>query len=100
MRTLTSVMAAAAALLGTIAFAQPTELPVGDVPVELSDTESEVVVNTCSACHSLDYITTQPRGKGAQFWRDSVAKMINTYSAPISPEDAEQISAILAKKFG
>lgn len=100
MRTVTYIMAGAAAMLGAVAFAQPIDLPVGDVPVELSDAESEVVVNTCSACHSLDYITTQPRGKGAQFWRDSVNKMITVYSAPISPEDADAISAVLAKKFG
>lgn len=100
MRTVTCILAGAAALLGVAAFAQPIELPVGDVPPELSDAESEVVVNMCSACHSLDYITTQPRGKDAQFWRDAVTKMVNVYHAPISTEDGEEISAVLAKKFG
>ena len=53
------------------------------------------MVNNCSACHSLDYITTQPRGKGEQFWRDSVAKMVNVYKAPLSPEDADAVGAAL-----
>ncbi len=59
-----------------------------------------MVVNNCASCHSLDYLTAQPRGKGAQFWRDSVTKMITVYKAPLSPEEAEQVSAVLAKKFG
>jgi hypothetical protein len=58
------------------------------------------VVDNCSACHSLDYITTQPRGKGEQFWRDAVAKMVNVYKAPLSPEDADAVAATLARKFG
>ena len=49
---------------------------------------------------SLDYITTQPRGKGEQFWRDAVAKMVNVYKAPLSPEDADDVGAALARKFG
>lgn len=92
--------AGGAALFAAVAFAQPLELPLGETPRELADPASEVVVNNCSACHSLDYITTQPRGKGEQFWRDAVAKMINVYKAPISPEDADAVGTELARKFG
>ena len=101
-RSVNIVLAACTALLAAAAFAQPAaiELPLGDTPPELADPASEVVVNNCSACHSLDYITTQPRGKGEQFWRDAVAKMINVYKAPISPEDADTIGTTLAHKFG
>jgi sulfite dehydrogenase (cytochrome) subunit B len=101
-RSATIALAGGAALLAAAAFAQPAaiELPLGDTPPELADAASEVVVNKCSACHSLDYITTQPRGKGEQFWRDAVAKMINVYKAPISPEDADAVGAELARKFG
>ena len=95
-------LATAAALLAAAAFAQPAtiELPLGETPPELAGPASAVVVNNCSACHSLDYITTQPRGKGEQFWRDSVAKMVTVYKAPISPEDADAVAAELARKFG
>jgi len=54
------------------------------IPAALSDEEGQVVANNCMACHSLDYITTQPRGKGAQFWRDEVAKMVGVYKAPVA----------------
>lgn len=69
-------------------------------PPELAQRESGTIVANCSACHSLDYITTQPRGKGPQFWRDTVAKMVTTYKAPIEPAEAEAIAAQLARKFG
>lgn len=70
------------------------------VPASLSDPAGQVVVANCTACHSLDYITTQPRGKGGQFWRDEVAKMVNVYKAPIAPADADAVAGVLDRKFG
>ena len=102
MRSVNIVLATSAVLLAGAALAQPVKVdpPIGDTPPELADPAAEVVVNNCSACHSLDYITTQPRGKGEQFWRDAVAKMVNVYKAPVSPEDADAAAATLARKFG
>lgn len=84
------------AAAGPVRYAVPADV----TPPELADRNSEVVVNNCSACHSLDYITTQPRGKGAKFWRDAVDKMIKVYGAPVSPGDADAVAARLAAKFG
>lgn len=70
------------------------------IPASLAGPDGEVVVRHCTACHSLEYIVTQPRGKGAQFWRDSVTKMITVYKAPVDPAEAEAVSAVLAAKFG
>jgi predicted secreted protein len=100
---LVALTAAAGALAASLATAaQPAEigLPFGDIPAELGEPDAQVVVRHCSACHSLDYITTQPRGKGEQFWRDSVTKMINVYGAPLSAEEAEAVAATLAHKLG
>ena len=99
-RLVSATLAAGAALLAAAAIAQPVEieLPFGETPPELAD--ADAVVAACSGCHSLDYITTQPRGKGEQFWRDSVTKMINVYKAPLSPEEADAVAAILARRFG
>lgn len=69
------------------------------IPAELSDADSTAVAAQCGACHSLDYITTQPRDKGAQFWRDEVTKMVNVYKAPLAPADADAVAAVLARKF-
>jgi len=76
------------------------EMPEEAVPAELADGAGEPVVAACSTCHSLEYITTQPRGKGAQFWRDAVAKMVNVYKAPLEPADADTVAEVLAKRFG
>jgi mono/diheme cytochrome c family protein len=61
---------------------------------------SELAQGTCSACHSLDYIRMQPPGKGAQFWKDEVAKMGKAYGAHIDPQDADAIAAYLGKTYG
>ncbi len=55
----------------------------------------------CSACHSADYISTQPRGAGfgKDFWEAEVTKMITVYGAPISSEDAKIIVDYLAKAY-
>ena len=71
---------------------QPIELPAGE--------GADLTQANCAACHSLDYVRTQPRGKGAQFWRDAVTKMIKVYGAPIEPQDAETISTYLGKTYG
>lgn len=54
----------------------------------------------CVSCHSLDYLQVQPRGKGAAFWRDTVAKMVNVYKAPVPPEAASTIADYLAATYG
>lgn len=75
-------------------------LPEEAIPAELSDAEAEIVVNNCTACHSLEYVTTQPRGMGDKFWNDEVAKMVKVYGAPVEPGDAEAIAKLLAERFG
>lgn len=75
--------------------------PADTIPRALAQPDAEVIVANCTACHSLDYIVTQPRGKGAQFWRDTVTKMIAVYGAPVAPGDvdglATQLDAHLSK---
>lgn len=51
----------------------------------------ELATGYCQMCHSVDYITTQPRGMGAAFWEGSVNKMRRVYGAPISDAEARTI---------
>jgi sulfite dehydrogenase (cytochrome) subunit B len=53
----------------------------------------------CAICHSRDYITTQPRGKGKEFWTAEVAKMVNVYAAPIQEPDRALIADYLAANY-
>jgi sulfite dehydrogenase (cytochrome) subunit B len=53
----------------------------------------DVALNNCTACHSVDYIQTQPRGPKFKkdFWQAEVTKMIKVYGAPIDDEDSAKI---------
>ncbi len=53
----------------------------------------ETVQANCSACHSADYIQTQPRGEKFKkdFWQAEVTKMIKVYGAPIEEADVGKI---------
>ena len=61
----------------------------------------DVVVGNCAACHSADYIQTQPRGEKFKkaFWEAEVAKMINVYGAPIDKADVPKIIEYLTTTY-
>lgn len=101
MRGAALMLAALATIVPAFAASRPYKVPTDPAPVMLPPGPgAEVTANTCAACHSLDYLTNQPRGKGAQFWKDSVAKMINVYGASIEKPDAEAIADYLARTYG
>jgi mono/diheme cytochrome c family protein len=61
----------------------------------------EVVQNNCSACHSADYVATQPRGPKFKkdFWQAEVTKMIKVYGAQIEDSDVPKIVEYLATNY-
>lgn len=61
----------------------------------------EVVQNNCTACHSADYIKTQPQGPKFKkdFWQAEVTKMIKVYGAPIEEADVGKIVEYLAATY-
>ena len=61
----------------------------------------EVVQNNCTACHSADYIKTQPRGEKFKkdFWQAEVTKMIKVYGAPIDDADVGKIVDYLTANY-
>ena len=61
----------------------------------------ELVESNCGACHSADYILTQPRTvkDKTAFWRAEVNKMVKAYGAPIEEEDASKIVEYLAATY-
>jgi len=64
-------------------------------------TNLEVVQNNCTACHSADYIKTQPRGEKfkKEFWTGEVNKMIKLYGAPIEDADVGKIVDYLTANY-
>jgi|GEM_PF-566565 len=61
---------------------------------------AQLVQARCSICHSLDYIKMNAGFLKAANWEAEVAKMRKAYGAPISDEEAKQITAYLTQKFG
>jgi sulfite dehydrogenase (cytochrome) subunit B len=60
----------------------------------------EVVQGNCTACHSADYISTQPLMKNKKdFWQAEVTKMIKVYGAPIDDADVGKIVDYLAATY-
>ena len=61
----------------------------------------EAVQNNCTACHSADYIKTQPEGPKYKkdFWQAEVTKMIKLYGAPIDDADVSKIVDYLAATY-
>jgi cytochrome c553 len=61
----------------------------------------EAAQNNCTACHSADYIKTQPEGPKFKrdFWQAEVTKMIKLYGAPIDDADVPKIVDYLASTY-
>ena len=61
----------------------------------------EAAQNNCTACHSADYISTQPRSQKPRkdFWQTEVTKMIKLYGAPIDDADVGKIVDYLAATY-
>jgi mono/diheme cytochrome c family protein len=86
---------------GMATAAQKTiELPEETAALKKSDNPGyKVAVENCVACHSADYISYQPPKKGAAFWDAEVQKMIKTFHAPVSEDDAKAIAGYLAATY-
>jgi sulfite dehydrogenase (cytochrome) subunit B len=102
---LLALLIASAAIAG-LALGSVTAAPVSytlpdETAVFRPGPNLEVVQNNCTACHSADYIQTQPRGEKFKkdFWQAEVTKMIKIYGAPIDDSDVPKIVEYLAAVY-
>ncbi|QOZ47541.1 cytochrome c [Bradyrhizobium sp. CCBAU 53340] len=91
---------ATAALVGS-ALAAPINYKTPDeVAAFRPGPNLEVAQGNCAACHSSDYIATQPQMKDKKaFWQAEVTKMIKVYGAPIADADVSKIVDYLAATY-
>lgn len=89
-----------AACLGSVT-AAPVNYKVPDeVAAFKPGPNLEIVQGNCTACHSADYINTQPPMKDKKgFWQAEVTKMIKVYGAPIDDADVGKIVDYLAATY-
>jgi ABC-type sugar transport system substrate-binding protein len=83
---LMALAAAAAARAAPVAYDPPPETATLKPGPNL-----ETASGYCGACHSVDYILTQPPSVGAGFWQAEVTKMQKAYGASIPADDAKKI---------
>ena len=101
-RQLLPALAAIVALGAAAAFAAPINYTL---PEEIAAFKPgpnvDVVRNNCTACHSADYIKTQPRGEKFKkdFWTAEVTKMIKVLGAPIDDADVGRIVDYLTANY-
>jgi anaerobic selenocysteine-containing dehydrogenase len=101
-RQLLPALAAIASLGAAAAFAAPVNYALPEETAALKPGPNlDVVMNNCTACHSADYIKTQPRGEKFKkdFWQAEVTKMIKVYGAPIDEKDVGKIVEYLAATY-
>ena len=99
----------AAAVIAALGFANLVTAGAAPIAYALPDETAtfkpgpnlETVQNNCTACHSVDYVQTQPRGPKFKedFWRAEVTKMIKVYGAPIDEADVGKIVDYLAQTY-
>ena len=104
--TASLIFAASLVVAASLGFAAAYAAPIGyKLPEEAAAFKSgaglEVVQGNCTACHSADYIKTQPRGEKFKkdFWAAEVTKMIKVYGAPIDDADVGKIVDYLAATY-
>jgi sulfite dehydrogenase (cytochrome) subunit B len=88
------------ALLAGSAFAAPVGVALPEPQLVLKPGPgADIAATDCSACHSLDYILTQPPHMGDKFWDAEVQKMIKAFGAPIPASDAQTIASYLKATY-
>ena len=60
---------------------------------------SDLVTAHCIVCHSVEYISTQPR-LPRTYWLGAVTKMQQKFGAPVAAGEVEAIVDYLAKNYG
>ena len=82
--------------------AKPVRYQLPEETVQLkSGPNLDAARNNCTACHSADYIKTQPQGPAFKkdFWQAEVTKMIKVYGAPIEDADVPKIVEYLSQTY-
>jgi len=83
-----------------LAFAATPVLAAEDDIVLKKGAGQKQVEENCGACHSVDYIQANSPFLDHAKWEATVKKMINTFGAPISDQDATAIIDYLTANYG
>lgn len=93
------LLAALPVVTVSMALAAPVRIDLPEPQYRMKPGPGADTASICQACHSIDYVLTQPPHMGDKFWDGEVHKMIKSYGAPISEADAKIITAYLAANY-
>ena len=96
-------LAAALLLLAAPAMAAPRTYVLPDETAALAaGPNQDAALNNCGACHSSEYIATQPRNlpNPRAFWQAEVVKMKAAYGAPLDDTEIPKIVDYLVATYG
>jgi hypothetical protein len=99
MKNLTITFLLSLIAVASSAMAEPMVYQLPPETAELKPGPGVETAIVCTACHSADYISTQPSGRGKAFWQAEVQKMVKAYKAPIGEDDAAVIANYLAAAY-
>jgi sulfite dehydrogenase (cytochrome) subunit B len=72
----------------------------GEADVHLAQgTGRDLTAARCVICHSIDYIEMVSPVMNRAAWEKSLRKMIDTFGAPVSDEEARQILDYLSEHY-
>ncbi len=100
---ITALAAASAFMLLSTAHAAPVVYTLPEETAELAaGPGAELAQGQCAACHSAEYVATQPRNlpNPKAFWTAEVVKMQKVYGAPIPQENVAEIVDYLVAAYG
>ena len=101
--SITTVISALSVGVSVGSFAVSAKPITYDLPTETAtfqpNPDVEFVEKNCTACHSADYVSTQPPKRGNAFWQAEVTKMIKVFGAPIEEGDVDKIVEYLTRAY-
>ena len=77
----------------------PAYVPPPETSRFIDGAGADLTRRYCLACHSADYVSTQPPHMPPAFWQNEVAKMRSAYGAPIPDDAARAITDYLVATY-
>lgn len=101
MRLRAAILAGCVLAAGAAVAKAPAYKPPPETASLAPGPDSDIADANCSACHSVDYITTQPRRlpDPKAFWSAEVTKMRSAYGFKTTDEDAAKIVKYLSETY-
>jgi sulfite dehydrogenase len=87
--------------IATNSFAMEIDMPAETAVYRPSDLPGyQLVQKNCIACHSAQYVLTQPPDSSRSYWLATVHKMEKAFGAPIDEKEIPAMVDYLVKIYG